>query len=175
MIVEMQGTYDENELKRIILWNWTAPDFWAEYDSLESPPMIRNIEEINEGDIAHTLVRASQRVSEFRRLWFRTEMSPTYTSSIRLIYYRPQTREEYINEKLSQWRTRSSSANYKHYLFTTLWLRYESSIRAIYVKLLLEHKITLEDFADLVQAKDMDVDLLGLCGWFQLRDSTYFI
>jgi hypothetical protein len=30
--------------------------------------MIRNVEEINEGDIAHTLVRASQRVSEFRRL-----------------------------------------------------------------------------------------------------------
>lgn len=175
MIVEMQGTYDEEELKRIILGAWAAPDFRIEYNSLESPPMIRNVEEINEGDIAHTLVRASQRVSELRRLWFRTEMSPTYTSSIRLIYYRPQTIEEYVNEKMSQWRWRSSSANYKHYLFTTLWLRHESTIRDIYVKLLLEHKITLEDFTDLVQAKDMDIDLIGLCGWTQLRDSTYFI
>lgn len=175
MIVEMQGTYDEEELKRIILGAWAAPDFRTEYNSLESPPMIRNVEEINEGDIAHTLVRASQRVSELRRVWFRTEMSPTYTSSIRLIYYRPQTIEEYVNEKMSQWRWRSSSANYKHYLFTTLWLRHESTIRAIYVKLLLEHKITLEDFTDLVQAKDMDIDLVGLCGWAQIKNNTYFI
>jgi hypothetical protein len=102
-------------------------------------------------------------------------MSPTYTSSIRLIYYRPQTREEYINEKLSQWRWRSSANNYKHYLFTTLWLRYESTIRAIYVKLLLEHKITIEDFADLVQTKDTEIDLVRLCDWVQTRNNTYFI
>lgn len=175
MIVEMQGTYDENELKRIILWNWTAPDFWAEYDLLETIPTVRNVEEINEWVVGDTLVRASLRTQELSSQWFMVDMGATYSGTIRLVYHRPQTREEYINEKLSQWRNRSSSANYKHYLFTTLWLRYESSIRAIYVKLLLEHKITLEDFADLVQAKDMDVDLLGLCGWFQLRDNTYFI
>ena len=167
--------YSEEELKRLILGGGDTPDFWEEYDNLTTIPSIRHVEEINEWNAGDTLIRAYERVQVLNQLWIMwVEMSPTYTGSIRLIYRTPQTREEYINDKIRQWRNLSSRASYKHYLFSTLWLRNESSIRNIFVKLLLEHKISLEDFADLVQAKDIEVDLVSLCGW-QQTGQNYFI
>lgn len=91
-------------------------------------------------------------------------MTPTYSGGIRLIYHIPQTRNQYIEEKLRARRQASPQNNYKHYLFTALNLRNQSSIRNIYVKLLLEHKITTQDFADLVQARDNEINLVDLCG-----------
>lgn len=171
----MREQYNEEELKRIILGTWEAPDFGAEYDSLTTIPSNRIVEDIDERDIPSTLHRAYTRAEELRQQWIQVSVSPTYSNSIRLIYAIPQTREEYIRSKMNSWRSQSSSASYKHYLFTSLGLRNESSIRNIFVKLLLEHKISTQDFADLVQAKDVEVDLVELCGWDQRNWQNYFI
>lgn len=164
--------YREQELKRIILWVWNAPDFGAEYDALTTVPLIRQTEEIEDIDVARTLSRANDRVQELIRQWYDVNMNPTYSNGIRLTYYIRQSRAQYIDEKMRLRRQNSPQNNYKHYLFTSLGLRNQSSIRNIYIKLLLEHKISTQDFADLVQSRDCEINLLDLCGD---SETNYFI
>ena len=166
--------YSEEELKRIILGVGNAPDFWSEYDSLTNIPFVRQVEEFEEPTVGATLTRANERVQELSQSWIEVCMNPTYSNGIRLIYHIPQTRNQYIEEKLRARRQASPQNNYKHYLFTALNLRNQSSIRNIYVKLLLEHKITTQDFADLVQARDNEINLVDLCGWNH-SGQNYFI
>ena len=176
----MMETYSEEELKRIILWIGNAPDFWEEYDRLIERPTTRQSEIIDEMRVDLTLMRAQERVNELR--WdnriHNIEIGNYYGVGhwMMLTYNQEVSREQYINDKLRARRQCSPQNNYKEYLFRTLRLRNQSSIRNVYVKLLLEHKISLEDFANLVQARDVDVDLVSACGGDTARtESNYFI
>lgn len=175
----MRERYDEEELKRIILWVGDAPDFGAQYDSLPQRPYNRLSEVIDEWWVLMTLTRAMERTTELaldERVG-NISIGNSYGNwnAILINYTREKSREEYISEKLRERRQQSTQGNYKWYLFRVLWLRNQSSIRNIYVKLLLEHKISEEDFADLVQARDVEVDLMTLCWWQPQERQNYFI
>lgn len=173
----MREQYDEEKLKSIILWVSEAPDFGAQYDELLNRPYVRGSEVVNELGAMETLVRAQERVRELSRQdgIENVQLSPNYDWGISIIYRRVVSRDEYIDTAMRAWRQSSPANNYKGYLFRTLWLRNQSSIRNIYVKLLLEHKITLEDFKDLVDSKDAEINLVGLLNNPQEENQNYFI
>lgn len=165
----MREQYNEEELKRIILWIEDAPDFGAQYDALTNRPFTRRSENVDEWTMIATLQRTQERIAELeaRAEVQNVQFYPNYNSwtSLTITYQEIIDRDTYINDQLRLWRQSSPANNYKSYLFRTLWLRNQSSIRNIFVKLLLEHKITLDDFKDLVDSRDIEVNLVGICGW----------
>lgn len=173
----MREQYDEEKLKSIILGVGEAPDFGAQYDSLIDRPFVRHSELINEIGVMETLVRAQERVRELSTQpdIINIDMYPQYGWGLTIQYHQVIGRDEYINNQMRAWRQTSPAHNYKSYLHRTLWLRNLSSIRNIYIKLLLEHKITLNDFADLVDTKDAEVDLVGLCSEEPPQNQNFFI
>lgn len=174
----MVERFNEEELKRIILWMSEAPDFGIQYDNLPQRPFKRYSEVVDEHEVERSLSVAQQRIRQLREAWAdNVRISPNYSSwtSVAISYHLAVPREEYINEQLRIWRQSSNQHNYKEYLFRSLGLRNASSIRNIYIKLLLEHKIDTEDFKDLVQSRDVEVNLIGLC-WGQVGNlQNYFI
>lgn len=171
----MAEQYNEDVLKNIILWVGDAPNFGAEYDNDETPTYQRISETFNEWQVIDTLRVAQRRVAELMSTAHDIVLSHNYDWWITIIYRRPTTRDEYIDMRMRAWRQQSPNNNYKSYLFRVLWLRNQSSIRNIYVKLLLEHKISLEDFKDLVDSRDVDINLIELCQWELTYTQGYFI
>lgn len=171
----MAEQYNEDILKSIILWVGDAPNFGAEYDNNESPTYQRISETFNEWQVIDTLRVAQSRVAELMPNARDIVLSHNYDWWITIIYHRPTTRDEYIDMRMRTWRQQSLNNNYKNYLFRTLWLKHQSSIRNIYIKLLLEHKISLEDFKDLVDRRDAEVNLIEVCQWEPTYIQGYFI
>lgn len=180
-------------LKEIIV-NWASTTIdttalWAEYDdgmrswNYRGNVAFFNIRNEGFGIIQHISVDGLQQVMariEWRKRileeqWCWDFGTTIHVNNIILTYKELKTREDYIRCRANTIRNEirlSPTGSYKQYLANELlwvWPNLPSLVRNIYVKLLIEWKITEEEFVLLCRSRDAEVNLLD-CYWITIID-----
>lgn len=112
-------------------------------------------------DIEQAIWEAKEKVIELEDTWLYNVYWEVWYWHIRVYWMELLSFDDFYKKRcntiVSQ-TIRSPQYNICEFLAKTLWIN-RSQIRYIYIKLLLEEKITIEDFVNLCSSRNYDIDL----------------